>query len=137
MTKKYKIKCKICGDILEGEIPVKKEIRCSCGNVGLYTDYIAYNYVNKLPREDCYEDLNKENQSYNEVKKYYNVLEDNKKIKINKIQCNYCKDIIESKYTHDYKKCSCGRVAVDGGHEYIRRSFLKEDDYIELSEFED
>lgn len=38
-----------------------------------------------------------------------------KKILVNKIKCNYCGDIIESKYIHDFKYCKCGCVAVDGG----------------------
>ena len=33
----------------------------------------------------------------------------------NKIKCKKCEDIIESKNTNDYKRCSCGAVAVDGG----------------------
>jgi len=41
----------------------------------------------------------------------------------NKIKCKTCGDIIESKYRHDYKKCKCGLVAVDGGEDYCRRSF--------------
>lgn len=45
------------------------------------------------------------------------------KILVNKIKCKKCGDVIESIYTHDYKQCSCGRCAVDGGHEYLRRSF--------------
>lgn len=52
----------------------------------------------------------------------------------NAIQCNHCGDIIESKSTHDFKTCSCGRVSVDGGHEYLKRCFQKEGDYTELSE---
>ena len=58
------------------------------------------------------------------------------KIKIitNKIQCKKCGYIIESKSVHDFKFCKCKQVAVDGGHEYLRRCFYKEDDYIELSE---
>lgn len=59
-----------------------------------------------------------------------------KKIKINKIQCKFCNDIIESTHRHDFKFCRCGRVAVDGGHDYLRRCFQKPDDYIELSEEE-
>lgn len=55
------------------------------------------------------------------------------KIISNKIKCNICGDIIESKSIHDYKKCSCGRVSVDGGKEYMKRSYKKKDDYIELS----
>ena len=33
----------------------------------------------------------------------------------NKIKCKKCGDIIESISTNDYKRCSCGAVAVDGG----------------------
>lgn len=41
----------------------------------------------------------------------------------NKIKCNYCGDIIESKTVHDYKQCKCGKVSVDGGHYYLSRNF--------------
>ena len=59
------------------------------------------------------------------------------KIKINKIRCKRCGDIIESKTAHDFKFCKCGVVAVDGGKEYLRRCFINiEDDYEELSEYE-
>lgn len=39
----------------------------------------------------------------------------------NKIHCNQCNTVIESYYTHDYKKCECGKCRVDGGHSYLRR----------------
>ena len=56
----------------------------------------------------------------------------------NIIRCNNCGDVIESTYRHDYVKCSCGRVAVDGGRDYLRRSFTNNpDDYIELSIFKE
>lgn len=58
-----------------------------------------------------------------------------KKILVNKIQCKKCKDIIESKYVHDFKWCVCRNIAVDGGLEYLRRVGNLED-IIELSEFE-
>lgn len=61
------------------------------------------------------------------------------KIKVNKIQCNNCKDIIESKHRHDFVTCSCFEYkpdnkgcAVDGGHDYLRRIGLN---WKELSEF--
>ena len=57
-------------------------------------------------------------------------------IKTNKIQCKFCGDIIESTHVHDFKFCKCGRVAVDGGHCYLRRCYQKKDDFIELSEEE-
>lgn len=39
----------------------------------------------------------------------------------NAAQCRKCGDLIESKYRHDFVRCSCGEIAVDGGHEYLRR----------------
>lgn len=53
-------------------------------------------------------------------------------IKVNKIKCKKCGNIIESRSTNDYKRCSCGAVAVDGGTEYLKR-IGNENDYIELS----
>lgn len=53
-------------------------------------------------------------------------------IVVNKIRCRRCGDIIESRYTHDFKWCSCGKCAVDGGHDYLRRTGEHED-YEELS----
>ena len=50
----------------------------------------------------------------------------------NAIQCRKCGDVIESKHVHDFISCSCGAVAVDGGHDYLRRCGNKED-IIELS----
>ena len=56
------------------------------------------------------------------------------KIKRNAIKCVHCGDIIESKHCHDFKWCSCGKVAVDGGLDYLRRCCNSSEDYIELSE---
>ena len=43
------------------------------------------------------------------------------KIIKNANRCKKCGDIIESKTVHDFKFCSCGSCAVDGGHDYLRR----------------
>jgi len=51
----------------------------------------------------------------------------------NQIQCNRCGDIIESTHRHDFKWCSCGTVAVDGGKDYMKRCYQKPGDYTELS----
>lgn len=51
----------------------------------------------------------------------------------NKIKCNHCGDIITSTFTHDFQTCSCGRVSVDGGHSYLKRSFCERDDFTDLS----
>jgi len=42
----------------------------------------------------------------------------------NAVRCLKCKDVIESKHVHDFKYCSCGNVAVDGGRDYRRRVFV-------------
>lgn len=52
----------------------------------------------------------------------------------NAIRCNHCGDVIESNYTHDFKTCSCRKVAVDGGHDYWRRCAASSEDYTDLSE---
>ena len=59
----------------------------------------------------------------------------NSKIIHNRIKCLKCGDVIESKYRHDYKTCSCGACAVDGGHDYLRRCGNLED-WKEMSEIE-
>jgi len=41
-------------------------------------------------------------------------------MKIYAIQCSHCKDIIFSRTTHDFRWCSCGKVAIDGGFDYTR-----------------
>ena len=48
-------------------------------------------------------------------------------IKRNAAKCAKCGDIIESKTRHDFVKCSCGAIFVDGGHDYIRRGGNPED----------
>ena len=52
---------------------------------------------------------------------------------LNTIRCNLCGDEIESKHRHDYVRCKCGACSVDGGRDYLRRSFSKSTDYTELS----
>lgn len=61
-----------------------------------------------------------------------------RKIKTNKIKCNYCGDIILSESRHEFKFCSCGKVAVDGGTDYLRRIYTNScDDFTELTEYID
>ncbi len=48
-------------------------------------------------------------------------------IVINRIKCLKCGDVIESTSVHDFKWCSCGSCAVDGGHNYLRRVGNRED----------
>lgn len=60
----------------------------------------------------------------------------NKKIRTNKIKCRKCGNIIESTSVHDFKFCSCGACAVDGGTEYLRR-LGEPEDWEESSEFDE
>lgn len=45
----------------------------------------------------------------------------------------YCGDIIESRYTHNFVTCSCGKLSVDGGKEYLRRCFAEYDGFEDMS----
>jgi len=40
--------------------------------------------------------------------------------KLNAIRCLQCLDVIQSRSTHDFVRCSCGSVFVDGGQDYQR-----------------
>ena len=57
------------------------------------------------------------------------------KLTRNAVRCLRCGDIIESKTPHEWVRCSCGAVGVDGGLNYRRRTGF-ESDMEELSEFE-
>ena len=57
-------------------------------------------------------------------------------IRVNKIKCQKCGDIIESNSVHDFNYCSCGTCAVDGGKEYLKRVGERVD-WEELSEFDE
>lgn len=60
------------------------------------------------------------------------------KIIRNMIKCNFCGDIIESIYRHEFVSCKCGCCFVDGGTDYLRRGFANsQEDFTELSVFED
>ena len=55
------------------------------------------------------------------------------KIIKNAVRCKICGDEIESKYRHDYATCGCGACSVDGGHNYLRRSFVSTDCFEDIS----
>ena len=55
------------------------------------------------------------------------------KIIRNKIKCKCCGEVIESESRHDFKFCACGKVAIGGGHFYLKRPG-NPNDWIELSE---
>jgi hypothetical protein len=40
----------------------------------------------------------------------------------NMIQCLECKYYVRSRNRLDYRECNCGKVAVDGGSWYLRRT---------------
>ena len=41
-------------------------------------------------------------------------------MKVNAIVCPKCGDTIFSRTRHDYRSCSCGNLAIDGGFDYIK-----------------
>lgn len=63
-------------------------------------------------------------------------VQDMTQILVNKIRCKNCGEIIESKSVHDFKFCKCKSVAVDGGHDYLRR-VGQPDEWEDLSKCEE
>lgn len=51
----------------------------------------------------------------------------------NAARCRKCGVVIESKFRHDFVKCKCGEIFVDGGHEYLRRGYIDKTNFEELS----
>lgn len=41
-------------------------------------------------------------------------------MKINAIQCLDCKIILFSRCRHDFRSCTCGNIAIDGGFDYTK-----------------
>lgn len=37
-----------------------------------------------------------------------------------KYKTHCCKEVLESKHRHDFKRCKCGKSFIDGGNEYSR-----------------
>ena len=58
------------------------------------------------------------------------------KILHNMAKCLKCGDIIESKYVHDFVRCSCGEIFVDGGLEYCRAGAVDMKNFLPMSEYE-
>ena len=40
-----------------------------------------------------------------------------------RVRCKECDNVIESKHRHDFMRCRCGNVFVDGGSDYLRLGF--------------
>ncbi|WP_445321713.1 DUF7695 domain-containing protein [Oceanobacillus sp. HCA-5259] len=63
-----------------------------------------------------------------------------KKVIINRVRCKKCDDIIESIHSHDFKRCKCGAIFLDGGKDYQRYGWgmnqsgnAKLEDFIDFS----
>jgi Zn finger protein HypA/HybF involved in hydrogenase expression len=55
------------------------------------------------------------------------------KIIRNSAKCKKCQDEIESKHRHDFVRCKCGEIFVDGGKEYFRRGASDLENIIDTS----
>jgi len=44
-----------------------------------------------------------------------------KNILLNRAKCLNCGEVLISTHRHDFVGCSCGKLAVDGGLDYLRR----------------
>lgn len=46
--------------------------------------------------------------------------------RVTTVTCPSCKDEIFSRARHDFKRCKCGEIAVDGGDSYLKICFKQE-----------
>ena len=44
-------------------------------------------------------------------------------MKVDAVKCPKCKDVIYSRSRHDFRPCSCGEIAIDGGFDYKKVMF--------------
>lgn len=49
----------------------------------------------------------------------------NKSVIVTAAQCPNCGDTIYSRASCDYRECSCGDTAIDGGRDYTRLTAIK------------
>lgn len=47
-------------------------------------------------------------------------------IEVNAIKCGRCGDTVYSRARHDFRSCTCGAVAADGGRDYFKCCFNPE-----------
>lgn len=40
-----------------------------------------------------------------------------------RVKCKKCEDIITSVYRHDFRRCKCGSIFIDGGNDYVRMGY--------------
>lgn len=56
------------------------------------------------------------------------------KLKRNAARCLKCNTVVESKHRHDFVRCPCGNLLVDGGLDYARRGYVEARYYEDLCE---
>lgn len=54
----------------------------------------------------------------------------------NSAHCLHCDDEIVSATRHDFVRCSCGRIDVDGGLAYVRRVYAADANWRDTSIYE-
>lgn len=52
----------------------------------------------------------------------------------NRAKCKLCNSIIESFHRHDYVKCACGEIAVDGGKDYFKCSAKNFQNFVRIDD---
>jgi hypothetical protein len=61
---------------------------------------------------------------------------DNRKLVRNAALCLECDDVVESTHSHDFVRCFCENLFVDGGLDNPRRGF-RSNEWVDLCEYEE
>lgn len=52
----------------------------------------------------------------------------------NRAKCKLCGDILQSYHRHDYVKCSCGEISIDGGLDYLHCSAKNWENFLRIDD---
>lgn len=52
----------------------------------------------------------------------------------NRAKCNLCKDTLESFHRHDFVKCKCDEISIDGGQDYFKAAAKHWENFIRLDD---
>lgn len=52
----------------------------------------------------------------------------------NRAKCRLCKEILESFHRHDYVKCKCDEISIDGGQDYFKAGAKNWENFIRIDD---
>lgn len=57
-------------------------------------------------------------------------------MKVHALRCLTCNTTVYSRTTHDRRHCLCQNIAIDGGFDYIKISWVDKNTFVQYPEYE-